>query len=176
MVESVLFIVLVVIVQAWLVQRVGRSFVPNALTVILVTGILSDLVREWRANEPRFHLTPIWEIHQVYAVAPALRLLEAGGFQAFAQGLRLRSLLQFFGPYVPVRILVPAAQAQAAYSLLQSRWPWPERTDSAGSCRECGTSLPAPPQDGAKPPLLQPAAGPPPLPLPPKVALPPPKA
>jgi hypothetical protein len=121
--ESVLFIALAVAVQGWLVQRLGRGRVPNATPIILLTGVICDVMREWRADETDAQLTPIWEIHQVYAVAPAMRLLVAEGIQAFAGGLRLRSLLQFFGPYVPVQILVPADQAQAAYALLQARWP-----------------------------------------------------
>ena len=121
--ESILFIALAVGVQGWLMQRLGVARVLNAATIILVTGVICDLLREWRASETDADLTRIWEIHQVYAVAPAMRLLEAEGIPAFARGLRLRSLLQFFGPYVPVQILVPAGQAQAAYGLLKARWP-----------------------------------------------------
>jgi len=121
--ESILFIALAVGVQGWLMQRQGFGRVPNAVAIILVTGVICDLLREWRAYETDAHLTRVWEIHQVYAVVPAMRLLEAEGIQAFARGLRLRSLLQFFGPYVPVQILVPADQAQAAYGLLEARWP-----------------------------------------------------
>jgi hypothetical protein len=121
--ESILFIALAVAVQEWLIQRLGRDYAPNAATIILMTGILCDLVREWRADKTDAQLTPIWEIHQLYAVAPAMRLLEAEGIHAFARGLRLRSLLQFFGPYVPVQILVPAGEAQVAYTHLQARWP-----------------------------------------------------
>ncbi len=130
MLESVFFIALAVLVRAWLIQRLGAACVPNAFTVILLTGIICDLVREWRACESDPDLTPVWEIHQVYAVAPAMRLLKAEGIQAFAKGLRARSLLQFFGPYVPVLILAPAVQAQAAHALLQARWPrWTNETN-----------------------------------------------
>jgi hypothetical protein len=121
--ESVLFILLAVGVEAWLVQRFGVACVVNAGTIIVATGILCDLVLEGRARATGAQLVAIWEIHQVYAVAPTIHLLEAQGWHPFARGLRLRSLLQFFGPYVPVQILVPAAEATTARTLLQARWP-----------------------------------------------------
>ena len=52
-----------------------------------------------------------------------MRMLEAERIHAFAKGARLRALLQFFGPYVPVQILVLAKDAQRAHALLQERWP-----------------------------------------------------
>jgi hypothetical protein len=126
--ECVLFSVVVFVADWWFVQRMG-GYAPNTVATLLVTGIVCDLVREWRANEGDLHLTPVWEIHQMYAVTPALRLLEAEGIRAFAKGARLRALLQFFGPYVPVLILVPAKDAPRAHALLQARWP---RTDGDG--------------------------------------------
>lgn len=128
MLESVLFIIIVALAEAWAVQRIG-IYASNTVSIILATGIICDLLREWRAKGSDPHLTPVWEIHQTYAVAPAMRLLEAERIRAFAKGTRLRSLLQFFGPYVPVQILVPAADAQRAHALLQARWP---RADGNG--------------------------------------------
>jgi hypothetical protein len=124
--ECVLFIVVVFVVDWWAIQRIGR-YAPNTFEVLLGTGIICDLVREWRAAQGDSHLTPVWEIHQMYAVTPAMRLLEAEGIHAFAKGARLRALLQFFGPYVPVLILVPAKDAPRARALLEARWP---RADS----------------------------------------------
>jgi hypothetical protein len=123
--EGVLFTVLAVLVQFCLVQRLGVRGAPNVAAVILATGVISDLARDWRAYERDPSLIPVWEIHQLYAVEPAMRLLKDKGIAAYAQALRARSLLQFFGPYVPVRILVPASEAASAYSLLQNHWPAP---------------------------------------------------
>jgi preprotein translocase subunit SecY len=123
MLECVLFIALLVAVHTWAGRVVGSRYVPNVLHVVLVTGIVCDLAREWRAREADPTLVPIWEIHQLYAVAPAVRLLTTEGISSFARGLRLRSLLQFFGPYVPVQILVPAEHAVRAHAILQARWP-----------------------------------------------------
>jgi hypothetical protein len=121
--ECVLFIAVVFLIDSWLVRLFGNDRVPRAVPVILVTAIIADIVREWRAGTGPARLIPIWEIHQVYAVPPAVALLQAQGFHPFAKGLRLRSLLQFFGPYAPILIVVPVEEAQAAYKLLEERWP-----------------------------------------------------
>ena len=54
--------------------------------VILGTGVICDLVQEWRARRNNATLTIVWEIHQTYAVAPAVRLLEEQGLHPFARG------------------------------------------------------------------------------------------
>ena len=131
MLESVLFIALVMLVQAWVVRSVGAVFVPIATKIIIATGILCDLTREWHARRTNPHLTSIWEIHQSYAVAPSLRLLKAEGIHAFAKGMHLRALLQFFGPYIPVQILVPVEDARRANAFMQARWPGGDGRDGS---------------------------------------------
>ncbi|MBI3179823.1 MAG: hypothetical protein HYZ27_09195, partial [Deltaproteobacteria bacterium] len=64
-------------------------------------------------------LVPVWEIHQVYAMDPALTALAAAGIAAHARSAYHRTLLQFFGPLVPVLVLVPRAQADAAVAVLR---------------------------------------------------------
>lgn len=98
-------------------------FAPECLSVLLLTAVYFDLSREGRVRDADPSLVPVWEIHQTYAVAPAMRCLEAEGIRVMARGVHLRALLQFFGPYVPIRLLVPREQASRAYALLQERWP-----------------------------------------------------
>jgi hypothetical protein len=121
--ESVLFVVLIVGLDIWAVRRFDYNYLLNPVTILLATGILCDLVREWLARQSQAGLSSVWEIHQSYAVAPTLLLLQGEGIPALAQGRRLHALLQFFGPYVPVQILVPAEHAPRAHALLQARWP-----------------------------------------------------
>jgi hypothetical protein len=123
MVESALFIASAVGLQSFLIGWLKRFYVPDLVAVILVTAAVCDLAQEWLARGGAANLTIAWEIHQPYAVAPAMRLLEAQGFHPFARGLHVRCLLQFFGPYVPIQILVPLDEAQACRSLLEERWP-----------------------------------------------------
>ncbi len=120
--ESALFIAVVSGVYL-LGRRYLGPFAPECLSVLLLTAVYFDLSREGRARDVEPGLVPVWEIHQTYALAPALRFLEAQDIRVVAQGVHLRALLQFFGPYVPIRLLVPREQATRAYALLQERWP-----------------------------------------------------
>jgi hypothetical protein len=139
LVESVLFIALAGFVDLWGL-RLGRSYFPSATDIILATALLCDLAREWKTRDADETLTPVWEIHQVYAVAPAVRLLESAGIPAFGRGLRVRSLLQFFGPHVPIELLVPAEHAARARAFLEERWP---KASEAGAQAASGATVAA---------------------------------
>ena len=121
--ECVLFIVAITMVHGWAVRMVGGAQLPGIVATLLVTGILFDLAREWRTRSACGSLVSIWEIHHPYAIPPAQRLLSTHGIQAFPKGEKLRSLLQFFGPYAPIHLMVPAHQAHRARALIESRWP-----------------------------------------------------
>ena len=122
MLESTIFVLLILLGMHWLSRLSGAASLPSALTIVVATGILLDLVREARSQSAHHNLVPVWEIHQLYAVDPAMRLLASEGIRAFPRGLHHRTLLQFFGPFVPVHILVEAEYAPSARALLQSRW------------------------------------------------------
>ena len=74
----------------------------------------------------------------MYAVAPAVRLLQSAGIPAFARGLRVRSLLLFFGPHVPIELLVPAEHAARARAFLEVRWP---KASEAGAQAASGAAV-----------------------------------
>ena len=64
------------------------------------------------------------ELHAVLAAALSRRAslfdaLAAEGIDAHARAERYRSLLQFFGPYVPIEILVPTAQRDDAVGVIE---------------------------------------------------------
>lgn len=140
--ECIVFIAVIVLMDAWANRAVGLGYLPSAVTIVLVTGILCDIVSEWRAIKTDCTLVPIWEIHQTYAVAPAIRLLEANGIYAFGRGVHLRALLQFFGPYIPVLIMVPMEDGQRAHALISARWP--ERDVAAEPMDASLTKSPSP--------------------------------
>ena len=111
-----------VVVAIWIMVSGDLRF-PDAIAVIMATGIVYDLIQEWRARQQHGEIVSVWEVHQPYAVTPVLRLLESEGIPALPQSRHLRSLLQFFGPYVPIHICVPAGMAARAGALLRTRWP-----------------------------------------------------
>lgn len=130
--ECVLFVLLITLVHGWAVKKVGITQLPEIVSTLLVTGIAFDLAREWRARSACGSLVSIWEIHHPYALPPAQRLLSTHGIQAFAKGEKLRSLLQFFGPYAPIHLMVPAHQALRARAVIESRWPVAEAKPVSG--------------------------------------------
>ncbi|HAB19449.1 MAG TPA: hypothetical protein PLX89_16240 [Verrucomicrobiota bacterium] len=121
--ECVLFIAIISLLGAWAARQMAEWFRPDLVVILLATGIIYDVIEEWRFRNRHPDVVNVWEIHQTYAVAPTTRMLAAEGISGFAKGTRLRALLQFFGPYAPIQILVPAAQAQQAHSLLKAHWP-----------------------------------------------------
>jgi hypothetical protein len=101
----------------WLVS--GALFIDVALTVV-VTALILDLLAEWRFRRVVPEAIVAWPLERVYAVGPALLALERAGIPAHARSLRQRTLYQFFGPEVPIDLMVPAARAEEAEKVLAS--------------------------------------------------------
>ncbi len=103
---------------------------------IVGAAVVLDVGKEWRFRRSHDDLVRVWPVHRVYAVQPAQQALHAAGIPAFARGLHHRTLLQFFGPYVPIALLVPAAKAAQAERIVRDRLvpdlrPQTEPLDSA---------------------------------------------
>ena len=80
-----------------------------------------DLIAEWRAFRRRDDLVPIWPLHQVQQVDLVTGALVRNEIDVHTRGLYLRLLLHFFGPFVPVLIYVPAAQAEEARAIIRAQ-------------------------------------------------------
>lgn len=107
-------------------QRIDLDYI----SVLVLTFVGMDLFAEARARRATPELFKVWELHRVYAVAPVLAALEQAGVTAQLRGLHHRTLLYFFGPYVPIEVLVPAGQeARAAETIEQLLAPAPPRGD-----------------------------------------------
>jgi preprotein translocase subunit SecY len=102
-------------------QLAGRySGLPaGASGLALLTALGLDLVAEWRARAATPELVPVWPEHRSYAVPIARHALAAAGITLHARGEHLHRLLQFYGPYAPVDLMVPRADAERAAELLQ---------------------------------------------------------
>jgi hypothetical protein len=88
--------------------------VPTALSIVLATALAADLVAEWRARLRVGELCLVWPEHRPYAIAPAMAALEAAGIDGHARSARQRTMLQFFGPWLPIEILVAPGSADEA--------------------------------------------------------------
>jgi hypothetical protein len=117
-IRSALFVAAVVLGGA-LAAQLGRGRVALEVTgLILGTGVLLDLIDEWRARNHQADLKSVWPVHRVYAVGPAVDALRAADITVVVRGMHHRTLLQFFGAFVPVDLLVPHHQAERALALL----------------------------------------------------------
>ena len=96
-------------------------FAIGFLVFIVATAVVLDLGKEWSFRRSHPGLSRVWPVHRVYAVQPALAALSAAGIPAFPRGLHHRTLLQFFGPYVPITLLVPAEKAEDAERIVRER-------------------------------------------------------
>ena len=109
---------------AFVVTRLAREYVPEAASLLdawklmLIAAIALDLVDEVRAR--RVELVAVWPLHAPLAVSDASARLAAAGIEHHVRSRRLRTLLWFFGPYVPMMVLVPADRAPDAERLLRS--------------------------------------------------------
>jgi hypothetical protein len=89
-----------------------------AVPVALGTALALDIAAELRARREVPGLVAIWPEHRPYAVGPARQALDEAGIPMFARGERVRRLLQFFGPYAPIDLMVSREHAERATEIL----------------------------------------------------------
>src|SRR5690606_231795 len=102
----------------------GRWAVHMAVPVAaaaVATAILMDLVAEGRARWRRGDLVPLWPLHRVQEVDLVAEALTRAGIDVHTRGLYLRSMLHFFGPFVPVVLHVPGSRRDEAARLVRSQ-------------------------------------------------------
>lgn len=87
---------------------------PDVIAVAMLTAVAVDLHAERRARERAPELVEVWREQRPYAVDTAVRALAAQGITAHPRTAALRALLQIFGAFAPVSILVPPERADDA--------------------------------------------------------------
>jgi hypothetical protein len=88
-----------------------------------------DVAAEVRFRQVHPDAVGVTAEHRLYAVGPALAALTVAGIPGFPRALRHRALLAFWGPYLPVEILVPRSRADDARAVLAG-WLSPNDTKS----------------------------------------------
>jgi hypothetical protein len=117
------WVTMLALLAALAATTLAREFVPEAghlldpWKLMLITAIALDLVEELRAR--RVTLIPVWPLHAPLRVHEASARLTAAGIEHHVRSRRLRSLLWFFGPYVPMMVLVPPDRAPDAERILR---------------------------------------------------------
>lgn len=120
--KSVLYLALLILAGHWvsdanlcLAPIVGSAY---GLGLITCTAVVLDLIHDWRAFHHRPNLVSTWPLHRVYAIGPVLRLLERNGISAHPRNANTRTIMQFFGPFVPIELMVPREQLAEARQIL----------------------------------------------------------
>ena len=85
------------------------------------TAMVMDLIAEWRAFSRRDDLVPVWPLHQAQRAGAVIDALARNGIDVHARGLYWRSLLHFFGPFVPIVIMVPSARRDEAVAIVRAQ-------------------------------------------------------
>jgi hypothetical protein len=88
--------------------------------VVLAVVTARDLIGELRARRALGDVVAVWPFHRFDHVGAALHALHAEGIDAFPRGAQFRVLGHFFFPYVPVELLVRAADADRARGVVAS--------------------------------------------------------
>jgi hypothetical protein len=98
-------------------SKVLATLLDVAHWVVLI-AIALDLAEEWRARAAFSNWSIVAVEHRVYAARALLWGLERRGMTAFARGLATRSCFHFFGPYIPIEIVVHANDSDRASTLI----------------------------------------------------------
>lgn len=113
------FLVLISIGPLWLARP--DMLLIDALMLVIGTAIVMDITAEIGARRRHPDLVSIWPLHRVQHIDSTLASLRDASIPAFARGRYHRTLLYFFGPYIPIQIMVPNDQSERARALLTER-------------------------------------------------------
>jgi hypothetical protein len=101
-----------------LVALVSAATLPDAeavceaTTAMLLAALMLDLLDDVRAR--RADLVVVWPLQHAQHAELVRRVLADAGIDCHLQSSHIRTLLGFFGPYVPIDVLVPAEAAEEA--------------------------------------------------------------
>jgi len=95
-----------------IVQDGLQQTLVNAVALMVGTAVVLDIVADARAH--RRALVPAGVLHQVQYAGVVERVLADAQIPCHLHASHLRTLLVFFGPFVPVIVMVPEEHAAAA--------------------------------------------------------------
>jgi hypothetical protein len=97
----------------------GVLAVLGATLVGWIVALALDLQSEvaFRLRHGRVDVAD--EVHRLYALPVAVDLIERRGIPTLARARCMRSLLHFFGPHIPIEILVPVERVAEAREALE---------------------------------------------------------
>ena len=88
----------------------------SAAALIAAVGL--DIYRDWRARCAEPELVTAGLLHAPWQIGPLTFAARARGLRLHLRAAGARTLLHFFGPFVPIAVQVPPAEQAAAEELL----------------------------------------------------------
>jgi hypothetical protein len=88
------------------------------LYLVVSVAALLDIASDFQADRTHGDLQSAWPFERLWAIGPALRLLERNGIKARLKNAHVKTILQFAGPFVPVELMVPADRVKQSQKLL----------------------------------------------------------
>jgi len=119
--EAVALAVAVPLAVQWLAPRGIEGFGGVALALLTTVAWAFDVLDEWASRRRLGPLETVWEVQRAAEVEPIAHLLGTAGIETCRRGLLVRATQQFFAPWMPIAILVPASRAAEARALLEAR-------------------------------------------------------
>lgn len=95
-------------------QFVAPASVSLVGATLVTTLMLLDGFDELRFRRAHGALVAVYELSRVPEVDAVLHRLSSRGIAAFARTRHYRAAFQFFGPHLPIEVMVPAARADEA--------------------------------------------------------------
>jgi hypothetical protein len=96
---------------------VVRVVLVDPITIAITVAVLLDAFEDFRARRQK--LVVAWTLHDPHHTDAVQQMLAADGIPAHMSASYLRSLLSFFGPFVPIEVQVPPEHAEAAREKLE---------------------------------------------------------
>lgn len=107
---------------AALAYQQGSIPVGGALALVLVVAlVIVDLADEWTFRQRHGSVVNVRPVQRTAEVEPIVFALREKGIEAYAQSFCFRVTEQFFAPYAPVGILVPASKEADARAVVDGR-------------------------------------------------------
>ena len=95
-----------------------QDVLPGVSSVVATTAVALDLKAEWFARNRHAKLAPVWILHRPWELAPIITALQRKGIATHARGIFHRTLLQLFGPFVPIQLFVPPESRDRALEIV----------------------------------------------------------
>ncbi|HTL38795.1 MAG TPA: hypothetical protein VL326_36945 [Kofleriaceae bacterium] len=89
-----------------------RSLIVDTIMIAITVAVVLDAKDDFRARRQK--LVVAWTLHDPHQADVMQRALAADGITAHMSASNLRSLLSFFGPFVPIEVQVRPEKAEEA--------------------------------------------------------------